>query len=281
MNTIKLNSKQGINDVAITKKDLFKSWFIWFNFHTAGWNWERMQHIAFTLYIEPILKKLYKNDKEKYIERLTSHMKFFNSEPQSSTLIHGITVALEEQKARGEDVSADAIDSLKAGMMGPLAGLGDSMVAALLNALLLSIGIGLAMDGNILGPIILVLGYSIVVTSGSWWIFKKGYDLGLSSISTLVGSKISKKFTEAMGVLGLVVIGGLSAGLVGITTELAYRGDATVEVQKILDGIMPGLLPLLLTLGVYYLLAKKNIPTVKVMLLIFVAGFILSSLRII
>lgn len=276
MSTVEMQNRPKTEKAVITKRDLFKSWMIWFNFHTAGWNWERMQHIAFALCVEPILRKLYKNDKEKYKQRLSSHMKFFNSEPQSSTLIHGITVALEEQKAKGEDVPDETIDSLKAGMMGPLAGLGDSMVAALLNTILLSIGIGLALSGNILGPIFFVISYVVIVTGGSWWIFKKGYELGLSSISTLVGSGTVKKFTEAMGILGLTVIGGLTASYVGLSTKLVYEGQATVKVQEILDGILPGILPLLLTLGVYYLIAKKNISTVKVMLLIFVVGFVLS-----
>lgn len=281
MSTVELKEKAAVEKVEITKRDLFKSWFIWFNFHTAGWNWERMQHVAFALCIEPILKKLYRNDRQRYTERLSSHMKFFNSEPQSSTLIHGITVALEEQMAKGGDLPEDTIDSLKAGMMGPLAGLGDSMVAALLNTILLSIGIGMAMGGNILGPVFFVLSYALIVTGGSWWIYKKGYELGLSSISTLVGGGMIKKFTEAMGVLGLTVIGGLTASYVGLTTKIVYKGQATVDVQKILDGILPGTLPLLLTLGIYFLLAKKNISTVKVMLLIFIVGFVLSLLKII
>lgn len=273
--TSQTQSKSQVEPV-ITKKDLFKSWFTWFNFNTAGWNWERMQHIAFALSMVPILKKLYPQDKEKYKDRLVSHMKFFNSEPQSSTVIHGITVALEEQKAKGENIPDDTVDSVKAGMMGPLAGIGDSMIAALLNTLLLSIGLGLAFDGNIFGPIFFFVSYVGIVTLGSWWIFRKGYQLGVSSISTMIDSGTVNKFTEAMTILGLTVIGGLTATYVGLSTAIVFEGKTTIEIQGILDGILPKLLPLLLTIGIYYLITKKNISTVKVMLFIFIGGFILS-----
>ncbi len=263
----------------LTKKDLRKSWFTWFTYHTACWNWERMQNVAFCLCMEPILKKVCKN-KEDYKKGLVRHTRFFNSEPQSSTIIHGMVASLEEQRAAGADITEDAIDAIKAGMMGPLAGIGDSMVAALLNTILLSIGISMAISGNLLGPVFFLATYVPIVTFGSWWLYKKGYELGASSINKIVGEGGLHKFTEAMSVLGLVVIGGLTASFVNVKTKLEFAGEATINIQKLLDGIMPGLLPLGLTFLVYYLINKKGISVTATMGLIFIFGMLLSILGI-
>ncbi|SEO86397.1 PTS system mannose/fructose/sorbose family transporter subunit IID [Propionispora vibrioides] len=264
----------------LSKRDLFNVWITWFHYHTVCWSWERMQNVAFSLSMEKAIKKLASNSTE-YKEGLIRHLKFFNSEPQSCTIVQGIITSLEEQKANGSDISEETIDSVKSGMMGPIAGIGDSMVAGLLNTILLSIGISMAQAGNVFGPIFFFISYVAIITGLSWWLFKKGYELGTGAISSLLASGGIKKFTEVLSVLGLTVIGGLTASFVSVSTKIAYNGQTIVSLQKLLDGIMPGILPLLTTFLIYYLLTKKQVSVVKIMGLIFIFGGALSVMGII
>jgi D-glucosaminate-specific PTS system IID component len=61
-------------------------------------------------------------------------------------------------------------------------------------------------------------------------------------------------------VLGLIMMGALSASYVKITTPLkisALKGSEVV-VQQILDSIAPGLLPLAAVFAIYFYLVKKG-----------------------
>lgn len=266
-------------EIQISKKTLFKSWLTWFMYHTgSGWNWERMQNNALALSLSPVLKELYKDDPAKYAERLDKHhSEFFNTEPQSGTVIHGIVVALEEQVARGDQIDTSVIDAVKTGMMGPLAGIGDSMVCALLNSLLLGIGISMALDGNILGPIFFFLSYTIIITALSWILFYKGYSMGMKAFKEMNESGGLHSFIQVMNVLGLIMIGALTANYVGLNTSIVTNfGGVETSLQSTLDSILPGLMPLIFTIIIYQLVTKKNMSTLKVMGIIFIVGFILS-----
>ena len=269
-------------DSVITKKDLFKSWFIWINSHILCSNWERMQNVGYTVAMAPILKKLYPHDKEKFNKRLSAHMAFYNTEPQIGTIVNGITIALEEEKAKGKDIPDETINAAKTSMMGPLAGIGDSIVCSLLNIILLSIGMNLAYQGNILGPIFFAVSWLAIVCSLSWWLMLKGYGLGINSLSILSPAALSK-VTAIMSIIGLTVLGGLSAAYVSLKTPLVFagtNGTSDLVVQDMFNKIMPGLLPLLLVVGCYFLLAKKNMSALKLIGIMFVGGTALSLLGI-
>lgn len=268
----------------LSKKVLFKSWITWFFLHTGtNWNWEKMFTPAFTLSMAPVLKELYKDRPEEYKKRLSNHWdKLFNSEPQSCTIIHGIVIALEEQIARGEKIDSSAIDAVKSGMMGPLAGIGDSVIDALFNSMLLGIGISMALTGNFFGPIFFFLSYFICVTALSWYLFNKGYKTGMKTFAEMNESGALNTFIKGLNILGLVMIGALTASYVVLSTTLAPSfGGVQLSVQDTLDGILPGMLPLLFTLLIYWLMTKKRLSTIKVMLFIFVFGFIFTIIGVI
>lgn len=268
----------------ISKKTIFKSWITWFYLHTgASWNWEKMMTSAFTLSMVPVLKELYKDRPEEYKKRLTHHYnELFNTEPQSGTIIHGIVIALEEQIARGESIDPSAVDAVKTGMMGPLAGIGDSMICSLLNSLLLGIGISIALTGSLLGPIFFFISYVAIVTSLSWFMFCKGYKLGMKAFVEMSENGKMQEFINGLNVLGLTMIGALSASYVVLNTKIiANFSGVSINLQETLDGILPGILPLIFTIFVYWLMAKKNISTVKVLAIVFILGFLLSILQVI
>lgn len=266
----------------LTKKDLLKSWFTWININCLSNNWERMQNVPFTLMISSVLKKLYPNDKEKLSQRLTSHMEFYNTQPTFGCVINGIVVAMEEEKAAGKDIPDEAISSVKTSMMGPLAGIGDTVMNGLLNVILLSIAMNLAMQGNIIGPILFTVIWIPVSLGFSWLLTKRGYMLGVNSLSILSPESMGR-IVDIMTITGMVVIGGLSATYVSMSTPLVMAGVGGAKdmvVQDLLNGILPGLLPLLLVVLSYFLMAKKKISALKLILIIFVAGTVLSLLGI-
>lgn len=268
-----------MSEKKLENKDLRKSWLTWISFSTCSNNWERMQNIIYTISMAPILKKLYPNkeDKPKLAKRLTSHMEFFNTQPTVGCLINGIVIAMEEEKANGKNVPDEAISGMKTSMMGPLAGIGDSVMNSLIEIILMSIAMTLAYQGNVFGPILYMVTWVPISLLISWRLLKSGYSLGVKSISSM-SDKTMGRLVEALTEVGLIVIGGLTATYVAISTPLTITmidADPT-QVQGILDGILPGLLPLALTLLCYWLMAKKKLSPMWLICILFVVGTLLS-----
>jgi len=148
--------------VELTKKDVRKSYWLWQFFSHANYNYERMQGTAFAMSMAPILKKLYPN-REDLSDGLKRHLVFFNTEPNVGAVIHGATIAMEEQKANGAEITGDSINAFKTGLMGPLAGVGDSLVQGIIIPLLVALGISISMTGNVSGSILVLIGLPLVL----------------------------------------------------------------------------------------------------------------------
>ena len=149
----------------LTKKDVSKAAWYWTFFHHCTQNYERMMGLAFCATLAKPLKKLYGSDKKGLSDALTRNMAFFNTEPQLGSLIPGMTLALEEAKANGEPVDPEVITSTKSALMGPFAGIGDSILVGTYNPILLSIGIGLSAGGSPIGAIFFFLTWTISVVA--------------------------------------------------------------------------------------------------------------------
>jgi PTS system mannose-specific IID component len=265
----------------LTDADLRKSWFTWIMFDCCSNNWERMQNIDWALAMAPTLRKLYPNDDKAFADRLTAHMEFFNTQPTVGCAILGIVNAMEEEKAAGKEIPSEAISSVKSSMMGPLAGIGDSVMNSLIEVILMSIAMTLAYQGNVFGPILYMITWVPISVGISWFLMKRGYELGVDSISVLNGAAMNR-LVEGLTTVGLVVIGGLTATYVALSTTLQINvvdADSTA-VQGVLDSILPGLLPLSITLFCYWLLTKKKVSPMVLILILFVVGTLLSVLGI-
>ena len=260
----------------ITRADINKCFWRYVFMAQCGWNYERMQSVGYCYSMLPILKKTHP-DPEDFKEAFITNLNFFNTNPVVGTpLIMGAHIALEEAGA-----SYDTTEGLKVGLMGPLAGVGDTLVWALYNSIIFSIASIMALNGNVMGPILaMVLVFFPYMAVRYWqitWAYKEGTNL-LSSI----GSGAIGRITEFATIVGLVVIGGFAPSIVSLTTPLAYsqgavvNGEAvtqTVAVQTQLDAILPYMLPVLATFLCYWLLKKKSWSPVKVILLLVVVGF--------
>ena len=235
----------------VTQQDLDKSWWNWMFFWASAFSMERMQSIAFIHSLKPVLDRLYGDNKAEITSACKRHMVFFNTEPQTGVIAHGVTIALEEQRANGAPIDDEMINAVKAGIMGPRAGIGDSMIPGTLIPILLAIGMGMSQDGSPLGAIFYMVAYITIMLFLSHWLFNMGYKYGTEVMGELASGSF-RKVTSTMAVLGLVVSGGIGASIISLRTPLGFaQGELAVSLQSTLDNIFPSLLPLILTLWLW------------------------------
>ncbi|CAH8242181.1 PTS system mannose/fructose/sorbose family transporter subunit IID [Vibrio aestuarianus] len=260
--------------VTLDKKDLTKCWRAWMMYNLSSMSFERLESFGFCLGMMPALKKLYPNQEDRK-EAMKRHASFYNTEPQLGAIINGMTVGMEEKKANGEPIDGETINTLKVGLMGPVAGIGDSMIPGMLVPILLSIGMALAAGGSILGPLFYIVTFNAIAIIGSYQLFMKGYKMGAGSVEMLVSHR-STKIREALSLLGVFVMGGVAASYVNLGTgvEFITKDGVDINVQMMLDGIFPKLLPLVVVLGTWFAMAKKGLSPVKAMLSLVVISFI-------
>lgn len=250
-----------ISNKKLTKKDI--QGLFWRSLPMEfSWHYERQMHMGFTFMLAKILQKLYGDDKEKLAQALQRHMEFFNCTPALSTFIGGIVASMEEKNANDEDFDTSSINTIKSALMGPLSGIGDSIILGTLRILAVGIGTSLAMQGSILGPILFLIVFNVPNYLLHYFGAVKGYELGADFLEKIQKSGLMEKFMFAAALLGVMVVGGMTNELVVVSTPLTIGvGDGASSVQGILDGIMPGLLSLG-GMGAYYKLLDKKVSAV-------------------
>lgn len=255
----------------VTKKDLRRT-AARYNFMACNiFNYESQMGPAVAWAMAPVLRKIYKDDEE-YKAALNNHFNYYNSTTAMSSVILGATLAIEEK----DGIEAkETVQSLKTSLMGPFAGVGDTLVWVLWPTIIGSISGYMAQQGNPLGAIIW-----LICNIAFWFVKSKLFEVGYKSgtnMITKLGQKLSV-FTEAASIMGLSVVGALIATSVNIQTGLKFKvGEVKLALQAdILDKIMPALLPVLLTLLVYKLLGNKKWTPTKLILLIIVIALVCS-----
>ena len=83
----------------ITKKDVIRGWAKYYTCAEVSSGFERLTAPAFSFGMNDVLKKLYDDNQEEYINALKRHLLFYNSEATWGSIIFGITCALEEERA--------------------------------------------------------------------------------------------------------------------------------------------------------------------------------------
>lgn len=263
----------------LQKKDLVKHWLLGYSSETC-YNYERLQALGTTNAMVPIIRRLY-DKKEDQVKELKKYMVFFNTEPSwMGTVIHGVAASMEEQRANGADIDAEDINAVRTGLMGPLAGIGDTVSQGIAYPILAGICCSLALAGNIAGPLIFEIAYKVLMLTMGYTMYMLGYKQGKSAILKILGNGTLNKITEVFSIVGLMVVGNMAATRVTIETPIAFQvGEVAVNFQQILDSLLPGALPLLATMFVWWLLNKKINPT-YIIAIIFVVGFITSLIGI-
>lgn len=244
----------------VTKRDLFWAWLKWTTAVEVPVSFDRMQALAFSFSLNKVLRKVYKDQPDELEAAMSRHVQMFNTNCDWGSIIHGITISLEEQRAMGnKEVTPEIINSLKIGLMGPLAGIGDSVDQGIVATIPLAIFVPMALKGSIVAAFIPGLIYIVWSYVWSWFLFNKGYTLGKSSVLSILHSGTIKKVIDIASIVGLYMIGCLSAAYVKFPIALKFKNSAsTVSVQKILDGMLPNLLPFALVMAMYFLIIKKG-----------------------
>ena len=278
-------------------------------FLQGSWNYERMQNGGWAFSIIPAIKELY-TKKEDQVEALKRHLEFYNTHPYVSSPVMGVTLAMEEERANGTPIDDAAINGVKVGMMGPLAGVGDPVFWFTVRPILGALGASLALSGNPVGPLLFFVLWNLIRMVFEWKTQEMGYKAGSQITKDLSGGLLGR-ITLMASILGMFIIGALvqrwvsvkfaidvsaikqqpgsyidwaslPAGAEGIQSALKQFSDIgptaldpikVTSLQQNLDSLIPGLVPLLLTLGICKLL-KKNISPITIILALFLIGIV-------
>ena len=288
----------------LSKSDRQKVWWR-STFLQGSWNYERMQNLGWAYALIPAIKKLY-TSKEDRAAALKRHLEFFNTHPYVAAPIIGVTLALEEERANGAEIDDTAIQGVKIGMMGPLAGVGDPVFWFTVRPILGALGASLASTGNIIGPILFFVLWNLIRMAFLWYTQELGYKAG-SEITKDLSGGIIQKITKGASILGMFILAVLVERWVSINftvnlpstklSEGAYiefpKGNVTgTELQgilgKVADGLslspekantlqgqlnslIPGLMGLALTFLCMWLLKKKVSP-ITIIIGLFIVG---------
>lgn len=281
--------------IQLTKKDrLAVAWRS--TFLQGSWNYERMQNGGWVYAMIPAIKKLY-TTKEDRSAALKRHLEFFNTHPYLASPVFGVTLALEEERANGAPVDDVAIQGVKVGMMGPLAGVGDPVFWFTVRPMLGALGASLALSGNVMGPILFFVLWNIIRWGFMWYTQEFGYRTG-SKITDNLSGGLLQKITKGASILGMFVLAalvqrwvsikfqpivssvkldkgafidwsslppgaeGIQSALVQLQSGLSLTQQKVTTLQNNLDQLIPGLVPLLLTFFCMWLLRKKVSPII-------------------
>ena len=267
---------------SLSNKDLLKVFARWFWYIESCNSFERLQGPSVGLALQPTLKNFYQDKPEEYAEALTRHTMFFNTECNWGAPIIGIVTAMEEQRAKGMPIEPEAIIGIKTGLMGPLAGIGDTIDWATINPLLIAAFIPAAANGKWWAFVAAGLLTFVIVNSIGIVNLIMGYRMGAKAAVTLLQSGRIKKVMTLFGVIGLFMMGTLAAQYVNVNIGLNWAGNegASVNIQAILDSIIPGLLTILTVFGVYRYQSSEKGSTMKATLWLTLIGLICGCLGI-
>lgn len=265
----------------LSKKDINKAFFIWWTFGESNHNFERYQAATFTMALSPIINKLYEK-KEDRIAAFKRHLIFFNTEALFGSVIPGIAIAMEEQKSLGADIPVEAITGVKTGLMGPVAGIGDTLTYGITLPIILSLFIPWAKNGSWIAGFAPPIVFAAITIPVGLALCRLGYKMGSKSVAHLLKLGIVNKIIQGASILGLFIMGGLAASYIIVATPITFNvASNPMPLQEILDSILKGILPLLTLTGIYTYINKFKGTYFKATLLVFAVGLILGAVGII
>ena len=258
----------------LSKKTIRKAYLDWMFWNLSVQNFERMEGPAIVKMLADVREELYPGDPEAQKEMLERHS-IFNTEPNLGSIVPGIVLGMEYEMAQGGDVQPEFINSIKTALMGPFAGIGDSLLPGTLCPILLSIALGLCGNGEIIGPLFYIIVFLGIMLPLTWFLFSYGVKAGANAAELVLTGGIKDKVTKAAETVGLIVVGAVTASYTKFNIGLVYTsGDLSIDIASILDSLLPGLSVLIISLIAYVLMVKKKWSVNKMMLLFLVIAVV-------
>ena len=261
----------------IPQSALFRAAMIWETWVQTCYNYERMMGMACAHTFLPVVKYLYPDSKEKQIDLMTREMEFFNVHPEFGSCILGLAISLEEEKAMGKDIPNEFITNIKTSLMGPLAGVGDTIWQGVLIPILLALCIDITLggSGNVWGAIAYAVLMLVITYVFSYANFMFGYRAGSNAIMDFLEKGLLNKLLKGASIMGCMVMGGLIVNYISVKCGIVINtSGSTFSLQESLfDAVLPNILPLGVTMGVYGLMQKKW-TSVKIILAIVIVGIV-------
>lgn len=260
----------------LSKKTVRKAYWDWMFWNLSVQNFERMEGPAIVKMLADVREDLYPGNPEAQKEMIENHTIFFNTEPNLGSIVPGIVLGMEAERAAGGDVTPEFVNSIKTALMGPFAGIGDSLLPGTLCPILLSIAMGLCKNGEVLGPLFYIVVFLGVMFPLTWFLFSYGCKAGANAAQLVLSGGIKDQVTRAAEVVGLVVVGAVTASYVNINVGLTYTsGEMSISLGNIInEQIMPKLPVLLMAFLSYFLMMKKKWTTNKLMLFFLIISVI-------
>ena len=230
----------------------------------------------------PFINRFYNGSEEKKKEALSRSMSYVNTTITCSTFIMGLVASMEKKNSEQPDFDAGSINAVKSSLMGPLAGIGDSIFWGVLRVIAAGIAVGMGAAGNVLAPVVFLLLFNIPSLLVKYYGTFLGYKLGSEYIQKVYASGLMNILTKGASTVGLIMVGGMTASMVTFRSafELTMDGESVLSLQPMLDQIFVGMVPLGLTLLCYYLLKKKNVSITTLILGVIALSILLSLLGI-
>lgn len=257
------------SDSSILRKIFFRA-----NTLESSFNYEKMQALGFCYSIIPALKIYYKDQKNAFHDAISRHMVLFNITPAMAPFVLGVCTSLEKEKSVNPDMDENIINNIKTSLMGPLSGIGDSFFWGTFRIIAAGIGISLSQQGSWLGPVMFLLLFNIPNFIIRWFGVKLGFSLGTKLITQMSGNNIIDKISKIFAIVGLMCVGGMTASLININLKLKFSlGGAIVNIQEILDQILPNMLTIGVTLLCYKYI-QKGVSVNRMLMVIILAGIV-------
>ncbi|MCH1942648.1 PTS system mannose/fructose/sorbose family transporter subunit IID [Holdemania massiliensis] len=264
---------------SLQEKKTLRSMFMYSGLASAAFNVVKMQGNCFCCTMSAAIDELY-TDPEERSKALVRHDSFFNTHAVMLAFIAGLTYALEREKTTKGNVDDDTIESIKVSLMGPTAGIGDSIFFNCVRVIAAGIAIGFCSQGNILGTLLFILIYGGSQLLSKWFLLRIGYSMGTRFIDEVFTSGLMEPLTKAASILGLSMVGAMVATMVNV--KLAWTiniGETSVVLLDIVNSIMPGILSIILVFGLVALI-KKGVRPVTMVIGILAASLVLAALGI-
>lgn len=250
----------GKNTFTDAEKKTLRSMFWRSGMVFSGFNMVKMEGNAFCATMVPVLRELYPDPAERS-RAMLRHDGFFNTHSVPFAFISGLTYALEREKVEKNTVDDDTIENIKVSLMGPTAGIGDAFFFNCLRIIAAGIAMGLAAQGNFLGPVLFLLLYGGSQMIARWYLLRTGYTMGTAFIDKVFSSGLLGSMTRAASILGISMVGAMVATMVNVKLAWTIQiGETSVVVLDVLNSVMPGILSLVLLFGLVALIKKGKKP---------------------